>query len=105
MRLTKQSMQFSINDLEVHEDILEAYERLIYDAMSGDRTLFTDARAVERLWEVSAPLLNDPPEVLPYAQGTWGPDAMNDLIAPRTWRVPFRRKWRDYTYRESNGSA
>lgn len=105
MRLTKQSMQFSINDLEVHEDILEAYERLIYDAMSGDRTLFTDARAVERLWEVSAPLLNDPPDVLPYAQGTWGPDAMNDLIAPRTWRVPFRRKWRDYTYRESNGSA
>ena len=100
MRLTKQSMQFSINELEVHDDILEAYERLIYDAMSGDRTLFTDSRAVERLWEVAAPLLNDPPEVQPYVPGSWGPDAMDDLIAPRKWRVPFRRKWRDLAYRE-----
>jgi glucose-6-phosphate 1-dehydrogenase len=33
--------------------------------MSGDRTLFTSATAVERLWEVSAPLLDDPPDVLP----------------------------------------
>ena len=94
MRLTKQSMQFSITEDESHGDVLEAYERLIYDAMSGDRTLFTSARAVERLWEVSAPLLHDPPEILPYPQGSWGPPAMEELIRPRTWRLPFRRGWR-----------
>ena len=33
---------------------LEPYERLMYDAMVGDRTLFTDAEGIERLWEASA---------------------------------------------------
>ena len=94
MRLTKQSMQFSINEDEAHDDVLEAYERLIYDAMSGDRTLFTDARSVERLWEVAAPLLDEPPEVLTYSVGSWGPSAVHELIAPREWRLPFRRRWR-----------
>ena len=94
MRLTKQSMQFSIQEDASHGEILEAYERLIYDAMSGDRTLFTSANAVERLWEVSAPLLDDPPDVLPYDVGSWGPDAMNALVAPHRWRQPFQRRWR-----------
>ncbi len=94
MRLTKQSMQFSIQEDASHGDVLEAYERLIYDAMSGDRTLFTSAQGVERLWDVSAPLLRDPPPVIGYAPGSWGPPALHDLIAPRTWRLPFRRGWR-----------
>jgi len=94
MRLAKQSMQFSIREDESHGDVLEAYERLIYDAMSGDRTLFTSARAVERLWEVSAPLLEHPSAALPYERGSWGPDEMDALITPRSWRLPFRRAWR-----------
>jgi glucose-6-phosphate 1-dehydrogenase len=40
--------------------VLEAYERLILDAMRGDRTLFTTAEGIERLWEVSVPLLEAP---------------------------------------------
>lgn len=40
---------------------LEAYERLIHDALIGDHTLFTRADGIERLWEVSAPVLEDPP--------------------------------------------
>ena len=94
MTLTKQSMQFSISEDAAHGDVLEAYERLIYDAMSGDRTLFTSAVAVERLWEVSTPLLEDPPELLSYPVDSWGPDAVHDLIAPRRWRQPFERQWR-----------
>jgi len=47
--------------------------RLIYDAMIGDHTLFANAQGIERLWEVSQPPLVDPPPVLPYAQGSWGP--------------------------------
>jgi glucose-6-phosphate 1-dehydrogenase len=95
MRLAKQSMQFSMQDDDLHRDVLEAYERLIYDAMCGDRTLFTSAAGVERLWEVSAPLLHDPPDLQPYPAGSWGPDGVHDLIAPRAWRLPFRRRWRE----------
>jgi glucose-6-phosphate 1-dehydrogenase len=67
---------------------LEAYERLIHDALIGDRTLFTGSRGIERLWEVSAPVLDAPYELHTYAPGSWGPDAMNDLIAPRAWHLP-----------------
>ena len=52
------------------------------------------AEGVERLWEISEPLLNDPPPVRPYAGGTWGPNAVHQLIAPRAWRLPFERTWR-----------
>jgi len=64
---------------------LEAYERLLHDAMLGDLTLFNRADSVERLWEVAAPLLADPPPVQPYVPGTWGPAAVDDLVAPGTW--------------------
>jgi glucose-6-phosphate 1-dehydrogenase len=43
---------------------------------------------------VSQPLLDDPPPVRPYAPGTWGPNAVHQLIAPRAWRLPFERTWR-----------
>jgi glucose-6-phosphate 1-dehydrogenase len=69
--------------------ILEAYERLFHDTMIGDRTLFTRADGIERLWEVAAPLLASPPPVEPYAQGEWGPEpATRNLIAPRRWALP-----------------
>ena len=40
--------------------------------MNGDHTLFTTAEGIERLWEVSAPLLEHPPPVIPYAAGLLG---------------------------------
>ena len=43
------------------EQALDAYERLIHDVMVGDRTLFTTSAAIERLWEISEPVLRDPP--------------------------------------------
>jgi len=95
MHLEKLSMQFSLTEIQREGDTLEAYERLLRDAMQGDHTLFTTAQGIERLWEVSAPLLENPPPVLPYAQGTWGPGPIRDLIAPRRWRLPFERRWRE----------
>src|SRR3954447_3041507 len=94
MHLEKASMQFSLGETPRHDDVLEAYERLIHDAMTGDRTLFTTADGVERLWEVSAPLLEQPPPARLYPQGSWGPAEIGALIAPREWRLPFERKWR-----------
>ncbi len=67
---------------------LEAYERLLYDAMQGDQTLFTDADGIERLWELSAPLLRHPPRLHTYKQGSWGPASAQKLVSPRHWCLP-----------------
>jgi glucose-6-phosphate 1-dehydrogenase len=95
MRLDKLSMQFALHETGWIGDVLEAYERLILDAMRGDRTLFTTSEGIERLWEVSTPLLEAPPPVRLYQQGSWGPKSIHQLIAPRAWRLPFERAWRD----------
>jgi glucose-6-phosphate 1-dehydrogenase len=70
------------------EQALDAYERLIHDVMVGDRTLFTSSDAIERLWEISEPVLERPPPTQPYEPGSWGPAAIDDLIAPRRWHLP-----------------
>jgi glucose-6-phosphate 1-dehydrogenase len=88
MQLGPASMEFDYADSFCVSNQLEAYERLIHDAMIGDRTLFTRADGVERLWEVAAPLLESPPALQPYAPGSWGPDSIHDLIAPRHWHLP-----------------
>ena len=95
MRLAKQSLQFAMHETGFGGDVLEAYERLILDAMRGDHTLFCSAEGIERLWEVSAQLLDNPPPVRIYAPGTWGPQSIYQLVAPHAWRLPFERAWRD----------
>jgi glucose-6-phosphate 1-dehydrogenase len=95
MTLDKLSMQFSLRETDWAGAALEAYERLIYDAARGDATLFTRADGIERLWEISQPLLDSPPPIRPYQQGTWGPNQIHQLIAPFAWRLPFERPWRD----------
>jgi glucose-6-phosphate 1-dehydrogenase len=95
MRLDKLSLQFAMHDTNYVGEVLEAYERLILDAMRGDHTLFTTAEGIERLWEVSTPLLEAPPPVRLYAPGSWGPNAIHQLVAPHAWRLPFERTWRD----------
>jgi glucose-6-phosphate 1-dehydrogenase len=94
MKLEKLSMQFATHETRSSKAVLEAYERLIHDAMRGDRTLFTSAEGIETLWDLSRPLLADPPPVRHYAPGTWGPNAIHQLIAPHAWRLPFERSWR-----------
>lgn len=64
----------------------DAYERLLHDAMAGDQTLFLREDAVERSWEIVAPVLAASTAPHPYAAGTWGPAAAGELIAPHAWR-------------------
>jgi glucose-6-phosphate 1-dehydrogenase len=94
MQLEKLSMQFATSETQEAKDVLEAYERLILDTLRGDHTLFNTAEGIESLWERSAPLLENPPPVKPYAPGSWGPNAIHQLIAPHAWRLPFERAWR-----------
>src|ERR687897_94595 len=71
-----------------------AYGPFIYAAMGGAPTLFPPAEGIERLWDVSTALLENPPPVRMYPPGSWGPNAIHQLIAPHAWRLPFERGWR-----------
>jgi glucose-6-phosphate 1-dehydrogenase len=91
MRLGEAEMTFRYADsfLRAHE--LEGYERLILEAMLGDQSLFTRSDGIERLWEISTPLLKNPPPVELYSPGSWGPDSIGRLIAPHRWYLPDGR--------------
>jgi len=68
----------------------EPYERLIHDALIGDRSLFTREDAVEETWRILQPLVDNPPAPEPYKQGSWGPSAANALLRGHPpWPVPW----------------
>lgn len=56
------------------------YERLLEDAMSGDRMLFTRQDTVEAAWAVVDPVLKNHHRVIPYQPGSWGPKEADGLI-------------------------
>jgi glucose-6-phosphate 1-dehydrogenase len=88
MRLGEAKMVFRYEDSFATANDLEGYERLLLDAMLGDQSLFTTSAGVERLWEISAPLLEHPPPVEVYAPGSWGPDSIHKITAPYRWHLP-----------------
>jgi len=70
------------------------YERLLYDCIMGDQTLFQRADMVEAGWSIVQPLLDVwralPPRAFPnYPAGTWGPKDADELLQKdgRQWRV------------------
>jgi glucose-6-phosphate 1-dehydrogenase len=66
------------------------YEVLLHAAMRGDSARFVRQDSVEEKWRVMQPLLDSRPPVHPYAKGTWGPSAANDLIAGHgRWHEPW----------------
>lgn len=85
MTLGATEMKFSYDDSFAQANALEGYERLILLAMLGDQSLFTRADGIERVWEISEPLLTSPPPVEEYAPGSWGPASVDKLIAPHRW--------------------
>jgi glucose-6-phosphate 1-dehydrogenase len=81
-------MAFDYKDSFAASHALEGYEHLILLAMIGDQSLFTRSDGIERLWEISEPLLENPPPAEPYAKGSWGPPSVDRLIAPYRWHLP-----------------
>jgi glucose-6-phosphate 1-dehydrogenase len=62
-------------------DAMDAYERLLGEAMEGDPTLFAREDAVEAAWAVVDPILGSATPVHEYVPGTWGPAAADALTA------------------------
>ena len=77
--LQRQSLHFRYG--EAFSKIPEAYETLLLDFLMGDQTLFVRSDLVEVAWQLYSPLLDSPPEVHPYASGSWGPKAADELLA------------------------
>jgi glucose-6-phosphate 1-dehydrogenase len=66
------------------------YEVLLKAALDGQSIRFTRQDAVEETWRVFQPLLDSPPPVHPYAPGSWGPDAADQLIEGHgRWHGPW----------------
>jgi glucose-6-phosphate 1-dehydrogenase len=66
------------------------YEVLLHAALIGQTVRFTRQDTVEEQWRVMQPLLDDTPPVHPYAQGSWGPDEANELVAGHgRWHDPW----------------
>lgn len=72
----------------------EAYERLIWDCILGDNTLFARADEVEQSWSILTPILSHwsaikSKDFPTYASGTWGPTAADKMIEKegRSWRI------------------
>jgi glucose-6-phosphate 1-dehydrogenase len=67
-----------------------AYEVLLHAAMLGDSSHFARQDAVEETWRVVQPLLDAPPPVEIYEQGSWGPTAAGDLVhGVGGWHEPW----------------
>ncbi|MFZ0664586.1 MAG: glucose-6-phosphate dehydrogenase [Acidimicrobiales bacterium] len=88
MRLGEVKMEFEYATAFKVSDELEGYERLILEAMFDDQSFFTSADQVERLWQISAPLIDNPPPVEPYKKGSWGPDSIERIASPHSWYLP-----------------
>jgi glucose-6-phosphate 1-dehydrogenase len=88
LSLGNAEMGFYYKNSFVESHALEGYEHLILLAMVGDQSLFTRSDGIERVWEISEPLLEHPPPVEPYPVGSYGPDSIKQLIAPYHWHLP-----------------
>jgi glucose-6-phosphate 1-dehydrogenase len=87
IRLDGASLDFDYEETFLDAPLVEAYDLLLLEAMHGDHTLFTRQDGVERAWEVLMPVFDDPPPVVPYEPGTWGPEEADALIAPARWEA------------------
>ncbi|PIQ29944.1 MAG: glucose-6-phosphate dehydrogenase [Bacteroidetes bacterium CG18_big_fil_WC_8_21_14_2_50_41_14] len=100
------NMDFHYSDLS-HQRMPSAYERLIYDSMKGDATLFARTQEVIEAWKFLAPVIdcwkNDREVPLyGYPAGSWGPESADDLIENKemTWRYPCKNLSDDGIYCE-----
>jgi glucose-6-phosphate 1-dehydrogenase len=92
-RADKGGPQLITLDMEFAEEGGEGptpYEVLLQAAMDGDSTPFTRQDSVEETWRIMAPLLEAPPPVHPYAPGSWGPQAADQLlVGSGRWHDPW----------------
>ncbi len=68
---------------------MDAYERVLSDAMAGDATLFAREDYVEEAWRIVDPVLNSDTPVFDYEPKSWGPGITERVKPPGGWRNPI----------------
>jgi hypothetical protein len=63
-------------------DAMDAYERVLGDAMAGDATLFARQDYVEEAWRIVDPVLKAATPIYEYEIGTWGPSEVDQRVLP-----------------------
>ncbi len=82
---------------------MEAYERVLGDAMIGDQTLFAREDYVEEAWRIVDPLLKGGSPLHEYEQGSWGPsEAVESVVPPGGWHNPASSDTEDFRVTEDN---
>jgi len=66
----------------------DAYERLLTDALAGDRTLFAREDYVEEAWRIVDPILTAGTKIYPYEPGSWGPEGSAAVAPAGGWLDP-----------------
>ena len=68
---------------------MDAYERLLGDAMAGDATLFAREDYVEEAWRIVDPVLKTSNTVSEYEPNSWGPNKVDEIVSPPGgWQNP-----------------
>jgi glucose-6-phosphate 1-dehydrogenase len=67
---------------------MEAYERLLGDAMEGDPTLFAREDMVNEAWRIVDPILGNAAPLYTYEPGTWGPKEAAGIAPLGGWHNP-----------------
>jgi glucose-6-phosphate 1-dehydrogenase len=68
---------------------MDAYERLLGEAMDGDATLFAREDYVEEAWRIVDPALKADTPVYEYEPGAWGPAQVEErIVPPDGWHNP-----------------
>jgi glucose-6-phosphate 1-dehydrogenase len=67
---------------------MDAYERVLGDAMQGDATLFAREDYVEEAWRIVDPVLKTDTPVYEYEADTWGPKEADRVTPPGGWQNP-----------------
>jgi len=72
-------------------DEMDAYERVLGDAVQGDATLFAREDYVEEAWRIVDPVLKLGTPVYEYEPGSWGPKEADSISPPGGWQNPTVR--------------
>jgi glucose-6-phosphate 1-dehydrogenase len=68
---------------------IDAYERVLTDAMEGDRTLFAREDYIEEAWRIVDPVVQAGTPLYDYEPGTWGPKEVGSITPPGGWHDPI----------------
>jgi glucose-6-phosphate 1-dehydrogenase len=75
---------------------MDAYERVLGDAMAGDATFFAREDYVEEAWRIVDPILKAGGPMYEYDKGAWGPAEAGKVSPPGGWQNPVTTDREDF---------